>query len=154
MRYMARAMALAKISWQLRLTGRKQASAGLPGGSFFKRIRPLTAMPAVRPGLARENHLRAQVIPIEPDTRHPPTINIPGFHRHLNALVQHTLRQHCTRILTAGLANFRRINAMNTQLARLVTRIKPNPERVTIRDVRYGTRESADCVGRVCQQNH
>ena len=86
-------MSLAKITRKLGLTDRKQPAAGLPRKGFFDRVGPRVVTPAVGPGLARVNHLRAQIASIEPNARKSPAVTVVAPDRHLHSSVQRKLLQ-------------------------------------------------------------
>lgn len=67
--------------------------------------------------MARLHHLRAQIMAVEPNARQSASVIVIAPNRYLDMLVQHQLPEHLTRGLATGLADLRRINAVNTQLA-------------------------------------
>lgn len=85
--------------------------------------------------MARAYHLRPQVMAVETDARKASPVIVIAPDRYLDMLVQHKLPEHLTRGLATGLADLRRINAVNAQLAGRPPCVRAHPERVTVRDI-------------------
>lgn len=123
----------AEITRQFGFWGRKQPQARLPRHSLFCGVGTGVATPTVGPGLSGPDHLRAQVMSMEFNTRQSAPVDILAPHGHPHRLMQRTPDQQRSRGLTAGLANFGRINTINTQFAGRPPGIGAHPEGVTIR---------------------
>lgn len=120
---------------KLGLIASKQSTAGLPRKGFLRRIRPRVTTPAIRPSLARQNHLRTQVISVQPDMRERTAIVVISPDLHLDLPGQGSLLERRTRRLTTGLANLGRVNPLDAKFARRAARVWPHPNCVTIRNI-------------------
>lgn len=128
-------MSLAEISRVLLLAQRKQPAAGLPRDVFLDSVRPRVVTPAVGPGLTRTNHLRAQIVPVEPDAGQCAAVSVVAPDSHLHLPVQCMLRQQRARRCAAGLTDLGRVNAVDAQLARRTTRLDLHPKCVAVRNI-------------------
>lgn len=128
-------MALAKLPWQLGLTVNKHPPARPMGLGLFLGIRPQTGPPTTRPRMARSHQLGAHVLPVDAQARQTPSVVIPVRLLHLHLGGADHPAQGLTSGQPAGLADFRRIQTQQAQLARGASRLGLYPQRVAIRNL-------------------
>ena len=135
-------MAAAKFLWIFWTTQGKHPAPGLPGKRLFCGIRARSFPSTVRPRLPLTHQIRPQIVAVQPDLGQAPTIHIEPPHFHPDAFVQRRIHQHRTGGLTAGLANFRGIQTVDSQLAHRATLRWRHPQRVAVSDKRHRAIES------------
>lgn len=84
--------------------------------------------------MACVHHACPQILAIDPDARQATPIVIFAPDHHLDLPVQRELGQRIAGSLATGLADFWRVDAVKTQLARRTATRRLNPEGVAIED--------------------
>ena len=122
--------------------------------SFLSSVRSGVAVPTIGPGLTCKNHLRTQVISIEPDARETTAVIVIAPDRHLYLLVQHAPLERRARGFATRLANLGGVNAINAKSARRASGVGLHPKRVAIRDVQNLADKALLRRGVTCQQKN
>jgi hypothetical protein len=147
-------MALAKHPWRHGGGIGKQAA---PRGLCLHLQRLVgAAVPAKgrRPGLAPPNHPSRNVFTAQVKTGHGPAITVTAARRHPHRAARHMLRQGATCRDTTGLADLRRVHAVEPDLDRRTATRRRHPDRVAIRDMSDFSGPSPDWTGASSYQNN
>lgn len=128
-------MALAKDPrWQCLRVGEQATSRGLRL-VLQHQVRTGVTSITVRPGMPLADHPASDVLTVQLDSGQSAPKIVMAARCDGHRAVRNPVGQRCARGPAAGLADLRRINAINPDLDRLAALARLDPERVSIGDV-------------------
>lgn len=125
-------MALAKVARLDRPRIGKQATLRRPGLRLLRGIRSAIAPVAVRPGMALAHHPLAHVCLLPADARQNPAVIVATASIDADRLVKHAQLQRLAGRLPIGLADFRRVHAVDADFDGQAARGRPHKNGVAI----------------------